>query len=127
MLWRVSSFGRQTAPAGRPYWWDNRNRAPADQRFLEPYSGLYYQITGEGFDPFPSRSLWDRRLEVGRAHQDFGVHTYDSDQFSTEMLRILERDVLLPGSQVPWRSSIRPGFDTAPRSPVWGPRSAAVR
>src|SRR5918998_3583555 len=45
------------------------NRPPADQRFLEPYSGLYFQITAEGFEPadappafaFPSRSLWDRR------------------------------------------------------------------
>ena len=26
------------------------NRAPADQRFLEPYSGLYYQVSGAGFD-----------------------------------------------------------------------------
>ena len=30
------------------------NRPPADQRFLEPYSGLYYQISGEqGFDRLP--------------------------------------------------------------------------
>ena len=43
------------------------NRAPADQRFLEPYSGLYYQISGAGRRALPSRSLWDRRLEVGRA------------------------------------------------------------
>ena len=29
------------------------NRALADQRFLEPYSGLYFQITGDGFEPYP--------------------------------------------------------------------------
>jgi hypothetical protein len=28
------------------------NRPPADQRFLEPYSGLYYQISGGTADPF---------------------------------------------------------------------------
>ena len=45
------------------------NRPLADQRFLEPYSGLYYQISGQGFDPFPSRSLWDRRLSTGGPHR----------------------------------------------------------
>src|SRR5690349_2462733 len=41
------------------------NRPPADQRFLEPYSGLYFQISGTdggaqprpGVTNFPSRSL----------------------------------------------------------------------
>ncbi|PWG03911.1 histidine kinase [Sphingosinicella humi] len=93
------------------------NRAPADQRFLEPYSGLYFQISGETSDPeswFPSRSLWDRRLEVGRAHNDFQIHTYDSEQFTTETLRVLERDVQLPGSPVRWRFQVaqsRDGLD----------------
>ena len=45
------------------------NRALADQRFLEPYSGPYYQVTGAGAEPFPSRSLWDRRLNVERVAQ----------------------------------------------------------
>ena len=54
------------------------NRALADQRFLEPYSGLYFQITGQGFEPYPSRSLWDRRLNVG-PHRDTEIHYYDSD------------------------------------------------
>jgi signal transduction histidine kinase len=40
------------------------NRSPADQRFLEPGSGLYWQISGGGLEPFPSRSLWDRTLTV---------------------------------------------------------------
>ncbi len=39
-------------------------RPPADQRFLEPYSGAYFQISGDGQETFPSRSLWDRRLQV---------------------------------------------------------------
>ena len=36
------------------------NRPLGDQRFLEPNSGLYWQISGKGHDDFPSRSLWDR-------------------------------------------------------------------
>ena len=31
-------------------------RPPADQRFLEPYSGVYFQVSGKGADTFPSRS-----------------------------------------------------------------------
>ena len=82
------------------------NRPLADQRFIEPYSGLYYQISGEGVEPFPSRSLWDRRLQVGRLHNDNEAHYYDSDEFPMEKLRIIERDVRLPGSQVRWRFQV---------------------
>ncbi|HEV2865225.1 MAG TPA: ATP-binding protein [Allosphingosinicella sp.] len=87
------------------------NRPPADQRFLEPYSGLYYQISGEGFDPFPSRSLWDRRLSVGRPHHDNEIHFFNSDEFPMERLRIAERDVRLPGSPVSWRFQVAQGRD----------------
>jgi hypothetical protein len=83
------------------------NRPPADQRFVEPYSGLYFQISGAGAETFASRSLWDRRLRVIEAHTDAKPHLYDSDEFSTrdnsEPLRIAERDAILPGSQVRWR------------------------
>ncbi|MEO7787420.1 MAG: ATP-binding protein, partial [Sphingomicrobium sp.] len=81
------------------------NRPPADQRFIEPYSGLYYQISGAGADPFPSRSLWDRRLRVG-AHNDVKLHQYDSKEFLDEPLRVTERDVMLPGSKVRWRFQV---------------------
>nr|WP_243450960.1 sensor histidine kinase [Sphingosinicella sp. CPCC 101087] len=87
------------------------NRPPADQRFLEPYSGLYYQISGEGFDPFPSRSLWDRRLAVGPSHADDEVHFYDSEEFPMEKLRVAERDVRLPGSPVRWRFQVAQSRD----------------
>ena len=40
------------------------NRPLGDQRFLEPNSGLYWQISGKGHERFPSRSLWDRTLEI---------------------------------------------------------------
>jgi signal transduction histidine kinase len=86
------------------------NRQPADQRFVEPYSGLYFQISGAGADTFPSRSLWDRRLRVIDAHHDVKPHLYDSDEFSSpgqaEPLRIAERDAVLPGSPVRWRFQV---------------------
>jgi len=82
------------------------NRPPADQRFIEPYSGVYFQVSGQGADTFPSRSLWDRRLQVQDRHQDVNVHTYDSDEFDGEPLRISERDVILPGSKVRWRFQV---------------------
>ncbi|MGZ8312577.1 MAG: ATP-binding protein [Allosphingosinicella sp.] len=87
------------------------NRPPADQRFLEPYSGLYYQISGRGFEPFPSRSLWDRRLKAAGPHADAEVHFYDSPEFPMEKLRIAERDVRLPGSPVSWRFQVAQNRD----------------
>jgi signal transduction histidine kinase len=90
------------------------NRPPADQRFLETYSGLYFQITGTdaqgrvlpGVADFPSRSLWDRKLRVNAGHNDYAVHIYDSNEFEDEELRVLERDVKLPGSAVRWRFQV---------------------
>ncbi|MCC2977257.1 HAMP domain-containing histidine kinase [Sphingomonas sp. PL-96] len=76
-----------------------------DQRFLEPGSGLYWQVNGKGFEPFPSRSLWDRKLPVGGPrHKD--IRTYNSDAFPDEKLRIAERDLTLPGSPVRWRFQV---------------------
>ena len=82
------------------------NRPPADQRFIEPYSGVYFQVSGQGADAFPSRSLWDRRLRVSNTHTDIQPHFYNSNEFDDEPLRIVERDVLLPGSKVRWRFQV---------------------
>ena len=82
------------------------SRPPADQRFIEPYSGVYFQISGAGADTFASRSLWDRRLRVSTDHSDLEPHIYDTTEFETEPLRVAERDVILPGSQVRWRFQV---------------------
>jgi signal transduction histidine kinase len=82
------------------------SRQPADQRFLRPYSGVYFQVSGKGAEPFVSRSLWDRRLHVESAHFDLEPHIYDSSEFADEPLRIAERDVILPGSNVRWRFQV---------------------
>ncbi len=81
------------------------NRALGDQRFLEPYSGLYWQVAGKGVEPFPSRSLWDRRLDTARVHNGQDLETYDSVQFE-QRLRVVERDIKLPGSPVRWRFQV---------------------
>jgi signal transduction histidine kinase len=95
------------------------SRAPAEQRFIQPYSGLYFQISGPGADTFASRSLWDRRLRVLDSHFDVKPHLYDSDEFwdpvRKEKLRIAERDVILPGSSVRWRFQVAESRDSLDR------------
>ena len=82
------------------------NRPPADQRFVEPYSGVYFQVSGNGADTFPSRSLWDRRLQVSADHFDVKPHVYNSNEFAGEPLRVAEMDAILPGSEVRWRFQV---------------------
>jgi signal transduction histidine kinase len=78
------------------------NRPLADQRFLEPNSGLYYQISAPGHEDWRSRSLWDRALLYDPKHTDRDFHAYDSKQFPGEDLRIMERTVVLPGANTNW-------------------------
>jgi signal transduction histidine kinase len=97
-------------PAGEVHF----NRPLGDQRFLEPNSGLYWQVSAPGVEPFPSRSLWDRQLAIP-AHTDRqAIHAYDSKEFRDDTLRILERNVTLPGSAKLWRFQVaqtRTGLD----------------
>lgn len=79
------------------------NRQLADQRFLEPSSGFYWQVSGKGHDDYISRSLWDRTLEVsGRVARREPVY-YPSRQFPDEPLRVVERTIRLPGSDTDWQ------------------------
>ncbi|RVT41207.1 sensor histidine kinase [Sphingobium algorifonticola] len=90
------------------------NRPLADQRFLEPNSGLYYQISAPGREDWRSRSLWDRALKVDAGHRDREYHVYDSKQFPDEDLRVMERRVVLPGSNLRWMFMVaqaRSGLD----------------
>ena len=86
-------------------------RTLGDQRFLEPGSGLYWQISGGSYEPWPSRSLWDRTLklqgvEANADHFDSDVHFYNSAQFKGEPLRLAERTVILPGSETRWTFAV---------------------
>lgn len=82
------------------------SRALGDQRFLEPNSGLYWQVSGGGQDAFASRSLWDRKLEVSGRKAWAEPLYYDSVQFPNEPLRVAERTVRLPGSDVDWQFAV---------------------
>lgn len=82
------------------------NRPLGDQRFLEPNSGYYWQISGAKYSPFRSRSLWDRALNVYGGHADDNIHVYDSREFSEEAIRVAERDIVLPGSPTVWRFQV---------------------
>ncbi|MEL6737577.1 MAG: HAMP domain-containing sensor histidine kinase [Pseudomonadota bacterium] len=82
-----------------------------DQRFLEPGSGVYWQVSGGSSMPYPSRSLWDRELEVRdvvSADGEFPDEAlfYNSDQFPDEPLRIVQRTVVLPGSETRWTFAV---------------------
>lgn len=100
------------------------NTILADQRYLEPYSGSYWQIMGKGQEPFISLSLWERELRPppretqrpvagwfdhligidGRpgGKNDPDVVLYDTSEFPDEALRVASRKVQLPGSDTVW-------------------------
>ena len=89
----------EIGPQGEVYF----NRPLGDQRFLQPNSGLYWQISGNGQEDWPSRSLWDRTLDVRSKGFEPEPTFYNSDQFPGEPLRVVERSVQLPGSDTDWQ------------------------
>lgn len=90
------------------------NRQIGEPRFLEPNSGLYWQIEAAGQEDFPSpslspdpsRSLWDRTLKLQADHFDAEPHFYDSYQFENEPMRMVERTVRLPDSNAQWTFAV---------------------
>lgn len=76
------------------------NRPLADQRFVEPYSGWYWQVSAAGFEPFRSRSLWDQELTPEMAESAFTQRFRETSGPDEQSLRIVEQDILLPGSEV---------------------------
>ncbi|MWV29379.1 sensor histidine kinase [Aurantiacibacter rhizosphaerae] len=79
------------------------NRILGDQRYLEPNSGYYWQINGEGVAPLLSRSLWDEELAIRADEQAFEPIFYDTDQPELGSLRLAQRTLSLPGSDVEWQ------------------------
>jgi len=82
------------------------NRPLGDQRFLEPNSGLYWLIRGKGHEDFASRSVWDGNLDLRGDHFDSQPHVYDNFQRPKEPLRIMERSIILPGSDTQWQFAV---------------------
>jgi signal transduction histidine kinase len=73
-------------------------RPLGDQRFFEPYSGLYWQVSARDQEPFRSRSLWDRVLGPAPMADCLEPCRYPTSRFAGEPLRVVGRDVRLPGS-----------------------------
>jgi hypothetical protein len=73
-------------------------RPLGDQRFFEPYSGLYWQVSTAGQEPFRSRSLWDRVLGPAPFADCRQPCRYATERFAGEPLRVVGRDVRLPGA-----------------------------
>lgn len=92
----------EIGPEGEVYF----NRPLGDQRFLEPNSGLYWQIDGAGHEPWPSRSMWDRTLDIPTGTNGYRPHYADSGQFPDEPLRLVTRTIRLPGSEVEWHFTV---------------------
>lgn len=73
-------------------------RPPADPRFAEPLSGLYWQVTGAGGQLLRSRSLWDMTLKLpadALSHGDMHLHELPGPGGS--QLLVAERSVVLSG------------------------------
>ena len=73
-------------------------RPLGDQRFFEPYSGLYWQVSARTRDSFRSRSLWDRVLAGSTGEDCRKPCRYGNDRFPVEALRIVALDIRLPGA-----------------------------
>lgn len=85
------------------------SRALSDPLYQQVYSGRYWQI-GAG-DPVPdavlrSRSLWDQELATGAPPAAGGVSGRSLVGPKGQRLRVLERDVTLPGAEGAFRFAV---------------------
>ncbi|WP_251977257.1 sensor histidine kinase [Salinicola avicenniae] len=72
------------------------NRSLGDARFERVYSGWYWQVSDGKDLALTSRSLWDQRLPMP-PHED-GVNVYTVTGPRDEPLRMIERDLRVPGN-----------------------------
>jgi signal transduction histidine kinase len=89
------------------------SRQPADTRFAEPLSGLYWQIEEEGGGKaLRSRSLWDHALVLPKDSLDVGtVHYHRVPGRGSDMLLLAERRVILSPTTVPLALRIAAALD----------------
>ena len=73
-------------------------RPLADQRFVTPESGSYWQISESGQLPFRSRSLWDFEFTPDAEHRTFALRFYETVGPGGQTVRVAERDIILPES-----------------------------
>ncbi len=82
-------------------------RPPGDPEFERPLSGRYWQITPTDGAPLRSRSLWDQTLSLPSPEAgNNGLRRYVVRGPQDEELRVLERDITLPGSDQVFRYAV---------------------
>ncbi len=79
------------------------SRSVGEPRFDQPYSGWYWQIGADGRPLLRSRSLWDELLPLSDAPAAAEALRRDVDGPENQPLRLLERQIALPG----WASRLR--------------------
>ncbi|RPF72856.1 sensor histidine kinase [Aurantiacibacter spongiae] len=90
------------------------NRILGDQRYLEPNSGFYWQISGGDFVPYLSRSLWDEPIDIRENVNAQDPIFYNGRTQPGEEVRIAQRTLGIPGSDVQWQfvvAGAREGVD----------------
>lgn len=78
----------------------------SEQRFSEPYSGWYWQVTGPGAEPVRSRSLWDQELTIPVTEPAFGGRVIEGEGPEGRRIRVMVRDIVLPGSDAVYRFAV---------------------
>jgi signal transduction histidine kinase len=96
-------------------------KPPADSRFAEPLSGLYWQVTIDPDGPvLRSRSLWDHELKLPAVPVDDAVHHARLPGPGGSTLYVLQRHVTLPASVNHATANVAVGLDAAElRAAVW--------
>lgn len=84
-------------------------RELSDQRFSEPYSGWYWQVTGPADTLVRSRSLWDQELAVPVNEAAFGGRVFETAGPEGRAIRVMVRDIVLPGSEAVYRFAVAGG------------------
>ncbi len=72
------------------------NPTLADQRFMTPYSGWYWQVSETDQEPKRSRSLWDFALDPGHESRNFSLRYSITAGPDGQTLRQAEHDIILP-------------------------------
>ncbi|MBO6505529.1 MAG: sensor histidine kinase [Kordiimonadaceae bacterium] len=75
------------------------NQSLADQRFMTPYSGWYWQVSEAGQEPERSRSLWDFALDPGHQNRNFSLRYSITPGPDGQTLRQAEHDIILPEAE----------------------------
>ena len=81
-------------------------RELSDQRFSEPYSGWYWQVSGQDDTLVRSRSLWDQELAIPQGEAAFDGRVFEAEGADGRRLRVLVRDIVLPGSEAVYRFAV---------------------